>query len=83
MRKAQFGPGSHRGEATEGENCGDMGETDRSTDQSEPGQVRATQTYGVIAGQRAWKLRPNRVTVAPQAWGKAGALGQPVSKVWE
>ena len=27
----------------------------------------ATQPYGVIAGQRVLKLRPNRVTVAPQA----------------
>ena len=43
-----------------------------STEQ--PGE-RATQIYDVIAGQRALKLRPNRVTVVPQAWEKARVLG--------
>ena len=40
-----------------------------------PGE-RATQPSEVIAGRRAWKLRPNRVTVVPQAWGKAGGAGR-------
>ena len=48
--------------------CDEMGETDLPAFQN-PGRLdeEATQPYDVIAGQRAWKLRPNRVTVAPQA----------------
>ena len=49
------------------------GVCDRPADHPQNGAVRATQPCEVIAGRRAWKLRPNRVTVAPQAWGKIEA----------
>ena len=49
----------------------------------ETGAVRATQTYDVIAGQRAWKLRPNRVTVAPQADERPRCNGRSSTKVSE
>ena len=58
-RKTQFGPGSNRGEQNRG-NC------DKWSDQT----VKA-----FITDRRVSKLRSDRVTVAPQAWGKAGALG--------
>ena len=66
VKKTQLGLGSHHGEATWG-SCGEMGETDRPADQSETGAVRATQPCEVVTGQRVLKLRPNRVTVVPQA----------------
>ena len=46
-----------------------MGEADRPAGNPQDGAVRATQFYEVVAEQREWKLRPNRVTVVPQTWG--------------
>ena len=43
--------------------------------QRDPGARQATfrdAGNGAIMGRRARKLRPNRMTVAPQVWGKAG-----------
>ena len=51
-------------------NCGEMGETGLPAIQN-TGRLgeEATQPCGFSKGQRAWKLRPNRVMVAPQTCG--------------
>ena len=65
MKKTQLGPGSTHGESTEGKLRREGNRP--ACRSSQDGPVRATQPYEVIAGQRAWKLQPNRVTVVPQA----------------
>ena len=73
VRKTQLGQGQMRGDRQRGSCC--EGDCDRPANQSGTGAVRATQPYDVMAGQCAWNLRPNRVTVAPQASEMAGVRG--------
>ena len=67
LKKTQIGPGSKSAGIDMG-SCGEMGETDLPAFQNTArlGE-EATQPCGFSKGQRAWKLQPNRVTVAPQA----------------